>query len=607
MPWDTLVAAARDAKGLTETLKLDRILKREFAAPPEGLETKPVRLAVLGSANTGHLLPGLRVAALARHLWMTAYTCGYGQYRKELHDTDSPLHQFKPNTVLFAFEANHILGNPPASADATTAQATLDAACARLAQLWKLARDSFGAQIIQQTFMPTAHALLGGNEHHLPGSLRRLTFALNERLRPLAAEEGVDLLALDDRIMMDGMHAWHDPKLWHMAKQEISPAAALLYGELAARLIAAKRGRSSKCLVLDLDNTLWGGVIGDDGLEGIKLGQGNATGEAHLALQRYAKDLASRGVILAVCSKNDEANALMPFEKHPDMLLKRSDIACFVANWQDKPSNLREIAARLNIGIDSLVFVDDNPFERSLMRKELPMVAVPELPDDPSLYPQTIAAHGYFEALNVTSEDFDRTQQYQANVQREALKSSTTNMEEYLRGLNMELLWRAFSPVGQQRVVQLINKTNQFNLTTQRYTDSDVQALMLDPRAFTLQLRLTDQFGDNGIIGIVIGKLDANGDALLDTWLMSCRVLGRHVEEATLNLAVSEAQRLGAVNLIGQYRATAKNGMVRDHYAKLGFLPCEGKDANDARWILPLTGFAQRPTFITVKKENGDG
>ena len=217
-----------------------------------------------------------------------------------------------------------------------------------------------------------------------------------------------------------------------------------MYGELVARLLAAQQGRAFKCLALDLDNTLWGGVIGDDGLYGIALGQGSALGEAFVAFQRYARDLSRRGVILAVCSKNDEANALEPFEQHPEMVLQREDIACFVANWTDKASNLREIAAQLNIGLDALVFVDDNPFERNIVRRELPMVAVPELPDDPALYADCLADAGYFESVRLTAEDLQRARQYQANAERAAARGSTTDLEGYLRSLDMDLRWRRF-------------------------------------------------------------------------------------------------------------------------------------------------------------------
>jgi FkbH-like protein len=285
------------------------------------------------------------------------------------------------------------------------------------------------------------------------------------------------------------------------------------------------------------------------------------------------------------------------------MILKRGDIACFVANWSDKAANIRAIAGELNIGLDSLVFVDDNPFERTLVRQELPMVAVPEVGDDPTTFCQTIARAGYFEALTVTQEDRERSGQYQGNRLRDALKASATDLPSYLRSLDMTLSWRKFDAIGLSRTVQLINKTNQFNLTTRRYTEEDVLAVMHDPRAFGLQLRLIDRFGDNGIISIIIGKLEGDStDLLIDTWLMSCRVLGRQVEPTTLNLVADQAKRLGALRLIGEYVPTKKNGMVREHYSKLGFTVTHEGPSGESRAVLDLREFRPADTFINVRE-----
>jgi FkbH-like protein len=288
------------------------------------------------------------------------------------------------------------------------------------------------------------------------------------------------------------------------------------------------------------------------------------------------------------------------------MVLRRPDIACFVANWSDKAGNIRAIANELNIGLDAMVFIDDNPFERALVRQELPMVAVPEVSDDPASYAQTVSDAGYFEALWVTDDDRARNAQYQGNRQRDALKASATDLPAYLRSLEMQLVWRRFDRVGLQRTAQLINKTNQFNLTTRRYTDQDVLAIMDDPRAFGLQLRLLDRFGDNGIIAVLIGRLQEDGDLLIDTWLMSCRVLGRQVEPSSLNLIAEQARRLGARRLIGEYVPTKKNGMVRDHYARLGFIVLEADAEGRGRSVLDLDGFVPAETFIDVKEGQPD-
>jgi FkbH-like protein len=607
--WDDAVALANARLNFVLTNALDETVRRILPAGPGALPTKQVRLGVLGSSTLTHLLPAIRTAGLRRGIWVDTYENDYGQYLQELSAVDSPLHAFSPTAILIALDAYHLTAGVTARMEASSAESTLTEMQDRIREVWRLARHSFRCPIIQQAVLPVHLAVLGNNEHRLPGSRAWFVTRLNGAIRTMAEAEGVDILAVDDRAARDGIGKWHDAALWHRSKQEVSPTAGPMYGDLVGRWLAAKQGRSFKCLVLDLDNTIWGGVVGDDGLDGIVLGQGSPLGEAYTAFQDYARELGRRGVILAVCSKNDEANALEPFEKHPDMVLKRSDIASFVANWSNKADNIRAIAQELNIGLDSLCFIDDNPFERNLVRQELPMVAVPEVSDDPTGYPVALADGGYFEGLSVTDEDRERTSQYRGNKARDALKAAVTDLPSYLRGLEMQLVWKRFDKVGLQRIVQLINKSNQFNLTTRRYTDEDAVAVMADPGAFGLQLRLLDRFGDNGIIAIVIGRLqpdDAFGgdfrgkDLLIDTWLMSCRVLGRQVEPTTLSLIAQEATKLGARRLIGEYIPTKKNAMVKDHYARLGFTVMQSTEAGGNRGILDLAAFNPTQTFIHV-------
>ena len=574
-----------------QTARLDRAVQRiGFNSDAVASMRGTIKLAVLGSCTLTHLIPGIRIAALRRGLWVDVYEGAYGMHRQELQDPSSRLHEFKPDVLLMSLDAHHVAG-----ADGSSVEHAL----AEIADCWKLAKQTLGCTIVQQTILPIFHRLLGNNEHRYIQSPSAIVTKLNEALRSLADEMGAHLLAVDTAAVHDGIAEWHDEALWHRSKQEIHPRVLHVYGDEVGRLLAALRGRSYKCLVLDLDNTLWGGIIGDDGLAGIAMGQGSVVGEAHLAFQRYALELSRRGIILAVCSKNDEARALEVFDKHPEMLLRRSHISCFVANWEDKASNLRQIARRLNIGTDSLVFADDNPFERNLVRKELPDVAVPELPEDPAGFAACIAAAGYFEGLSVTAEDQGRVGQYQANTARETLRESTTDMAAYLQSLRMELHCNRFDLVGLQRIVQLINKTNQFNLLTRRYTDTEVQAVMAEPMALHVQFRLQDRFGDNGVIAIVIGKLDSERRLFIDTWLMSCRVLGRQVEAATLNVTANRARAMGARALIGAYRPSPKNEMVRDHYSKLGFEALESQDG-ETRWILPLDRFRPIPVSMTI-------
>ena len=598
--WSQVVALARNRLSALQTIQLDRKRAKALPSAPLQLSSPAVRLAILGSSTVDHLAAGIRVGGLRRSIWIETYTPGYGQYAQELLDPTSGLHNFAPTTVLFALDSHHLLQGITPTGTSESVSTTLSGIIDRLEAQWLTARRKFSAHVIQNVPLPVFLPLLGGNEHRLPGSQLTALRQFSALLRSRADAAGVDLVALDDRAASDGLMAWHDPALWHRAKQEIHPQATAVYGDLVARLVAANQGRSSKCLVLDLDNTLWGGVIGDDGLAGIKLGQGSARGEAHLAFQHYARDLSRRGIILAVCSKNDETNAQEPFQSHPEMALRREDIACFIANWTDKASNLREIAKRLNIGLDSLVFADDNPAERAIIRRELPMVEVPELPEDPTFYASCIANAGFFEATKLTVEDVQRTQLYQQNVARDSLLVTATDMDGYLHSLAMRAIWNRFDSIGRSRIVQLINKTNQFNLTTRRVTDDEIGRLIEDDSALTLQIRLLDQFGDNGIVAIVAGNANKATHAIhLDTWLMSCRVLGRGVENETLNLVASEALRLGATRLIGRYIPSAKNGMVRDHYAKLGFsIDTEDTDGTTT-WLMDLTDFVPRQTFIT--------
>jgi FkbH-like protein len=571
---------------LTQTAKLDRAflnaLKSHGGLP--GFE--PLRLAILASATTSHLPPGIRVAGLRRGLAIEIYEAPYGMYFQELMADSASLARVDPNAILLALDARHLTSS------------SADSALELMQSCWRKARSTYHCQVIQQTVMPVLPKLMGSNEDRMPSSPAAVLNEINRRLPQLATGEGVDLLALDRIVLDEGLTFWHDPALWHRSKHEVHPRAAALYGEHLARLLAAARGRSAKCLVLDLDNTLWSGVIGDDGLEGIVLGQGSELGEAHAELQRYALRLTERGIILAVCSKNDEANALAPFTSHPEMILKREHIACFVANWTDKATNLRSIAKQLNIGLDALVFVDDNPAERAIIRQELPLVHVPELPDEPSAFVTTLAAAGYFEGLRLTDDDRARASQYQANAERDRLKDSATDMDSYLQSLRMTLTAGPFDAMNLARIVQLINKTNQFNLMTERLTEAEVLARMNDPRWLTLYARLTDRFGDNGLIAVLMARIE-NSAAIIETWLMSCRVLGRGVEQACLNLLAAAAEAHGAKRLIGQYRPTEKNNMVRDLYPSLGFTPLDESEG-PARFSLDLRDFTPRPVWMEI-------
>jgi FkbH-like protein len=436
----------------------------------------------------------------------------------------------------------------------------------------------------------------------VPASPTRLVTCLNDTLAAAAAEEGVLLVDVARRSQLDGLDAWYDVTRWLQAKQEIAPGVAPLFGELVVRTIAARLGMARKCLVLDLDNTLWGGVIGEDGLEGVVLGQGSASGEAHLQLQHYARALRERGVLLAVCSKNEAAIAESAFQHHPEMVLRRSDFASFVANWSDKADNLRKIAKELNIGLDSLVFVDDNPAERARIREALPMVAVPEMPHDPAYYVRVLAEAGYFDAASLTAEDIERAGQYAANAEREELREQSDSLEGFLRNLEMSANCGTFEPGDLPRITQLINKTNQFNTTTKRYSLKEVKAIMSAPENITLQFRLFDRLGDNGLVSTIIILPVGNGVFEIDNWVMSCRVFGRGLEYEAMNTAVDAVRKRGGCRLKATYIPTAKNGVIKDLFSRLGFEPDAMAEAGGATcWQLAIDAYQRHQTQIRRK------
>ena len=521
-----------------------------------------------------------------------------------------PLHRFAPQAVLFSLTAREAIAGVALTASAAEVDGAIGRFVAELRSLWRKAREIGGAAVIQQTFLDVSEPLFGGYDRMVPGAPATVVARLNNQVCEAAGRDGVLVLDIARASQRDGIDAWFDVGRWLQGKLEIAPQAAPLYGDLAARILGAQRGLSKKCLVLDLDNTLWGGVIGDDGLDGIVLGEGSAAGEAHLALQHYAKQLKERGVVLAVCSKNDAKIAEAAFRDHPEMVLRRSDFAAFQANWDDKAQNLKAIAARLNIGIDSLVFVDDNPIERARVRQSLPMVAVPELPEDPAHYVRCLAEAGYFEAIAFTAEDRDRAQSYAANAEREALLGSAESMEDFLRGLAMTAVYGPFTAVDHARVVQLINKTNQFNTTTRRYAGDEIARIMEEPDAVTLQFRLLDRVGDNGLVSTMILRPTPDDDEALEieNWVMSCRVFGRELEYEAMNIAVEAAKERGARTLVADYIPTPKNDVISKLYPSLGFTEVDSPTpANGAtRWALDLADYVTRKTHIVVQEQPDD-
>lgn len=589
-----------------QTIQIDNALRAVPSGSDGGLIRR--RVAIIGSSTCEHLLPAVRVGGLRHGLLIETYVGSYGQYRQELLDRESGLWRFAPETVLLALRARDLLGGVPLDATRTTVNAVVGRAVDDLRGFWQAVSGGLHAGVVQQTFLDIEPSLFGNYDAMVPGSPGALIARLNLAVADAAADAGVLLLDVARASARDGYERWFDIGRWLQGKIEIAPQAAPAFGEMLARVIAAGLGRSRKCLVLDLDNTLWGGVVGDDGVEGIVLGQGSAAGEAHLELQRYALQLKQRGVILAVCSKNDPRIAEAAFDGHPEMMLKRPDIACFVANWEDKARNLCTIAERLNIGLDSLVFVDDNPAERARVRSSLPTVAVPELPADPALYVAAIANAGYFEAAAFTKEDQERAGLYLANAERDRLRETVSSLDDYLRELQMTVVHGQVESVDQPRVVQLFNKTNQFNTTNRRFGAEEFAALVAHPGSLALRYRLLDRFGDNGIVSALLLAADDEDSGVMHilNWVMSCRVFGRQLEDEIMNLLVERARACGVRELHANFVETARNGVVSGLYERLGFAPLATSGAGESGqslWRLRLDDYVRRQTSIACQEQ----
>jgi len=576
------------------TYSLNEIQLRKLAATAESLKQKagtlkpltPFKLAILGNATLDPLVPALIATALRHGIDLECVKGDYGQTLQEALSPDSPINRARPNAVLLALDHRGLPLQATAIGDPRDAPAKIRDSISFLNSLRDGFRSHSNALCILQTIAAVPEPIFGNLDSAVPGTLRSLAASFNAALiESLQNTQDVvfDVASLAETV---GLANWHSPTQWNIGKFAFDARFLPLYADHVCRIVASIRGKSRKCLVLDLDNTVWGGVIGDDGLEGIVLGQGDATGEAYLDVQRAALALRDRGIILAISSKNTDEVARTPFVEHPEMLLREHHIAVFQANWNDKAKNIAAIASELSLGLDALVFLDDNPVERGLIREWLPEVAVPELPENPALYARTLSAAGYFESVVFSDEDRKRAKLYEDNARRAALQSEVGDLDAYLASLNMAIVFRPFDATGRSRIAQLINKSNQFNLTTRRYTEGDVAAFEADPNCFTLQVRLLDTFGDNGMISVVICRVLLPAVWEIDTWLMSCRVLGRRVEQMVLREILRHARDRGAEKLVGAYLPTHKNDMVKDHYQKLGFRLVSQDESGRTGWEL---------------------
>jgi FkbH-like protein len=577
----------------TSLLSLRRFLQR-----PRAPGVVPIRLAILGGPTTHQLKSLIEVFLAAARVPVEVYEGGYGLFRHEILSQESGLDLFKPQIIFLATGERDVAGPVTPRASKEHVDSLLQSETETWRRLWDVAHERWGASVVQNLFEIPPWGALGHYACRCPGA--RETYL--ERLNHVLGETAPAHVALHDLrplVLEAGARAWFDPRFYFEAKMPCAPECLVTYAHSVSKVVLAMVGRSRKVLILDLDNTLWGGVIGDVGAGGIVLGQGSAPGEAFLAFQTYVKDLRERGILLAVCSKNDERTARSAFELRDDMILRLEDMSCFVANWNDKATNIQGIAGRLNLGLDSFVFVDDNPAERAVVRRFLPEVAVPDLPPDPADYVAAVARHRYFETISWTTEDSSRAAYYAHDAERRALAADAPDLDTFLASLDMSARLQPVQASNLERVTQLVNKSNQFNLTTRRRTSGEIKAMAGDPDWRTLTVSLNDKLGDNGLISVIFLKRE-NARFLIDTWLMSCRVLSRGVEQLALNRLVELAGECGVRSLVGTYTPTERNGLVRDHYASLGF-DASGSEGESTIWSLAVDQFAPRPCHIRVE------
>ena len=568
----------------------------------------PVRLAVLSSSTTQLLTDALGKELGACGWIIETWQSGFNQYRQDIADPASGLFLQRPHIILLHLDGEDLfapyLTNPFRNGPEARREASRNAA-KELENCLKVIRSRLPeALVVLNTIcLPPIHALTG-LEHHSPLGITDLAWHYNSELTRIASEQPNvlvnDVAALVTQL---GYTRWFDPRLWHLARCRLSASATKALARSLAALLRAWKGDVRKCLVLDLDNILWGGIIGEDRMEGIVLGE-EGPGLAFVEFQRELANLARKGILLAICSKNNEEDALEVLRHHPSMRLQLESFAARRINWRDKPANLCELAAELNLGLGSFVFIDDSPIERGLMREALPEVYVPDWPKDPSSFRLTLLdlAWEQFGRISLTEEDRSRTAMYQAEIDRRELARSSSTLEGYYRSLQMVAQIGFADQFTTPRIVQLIQKTNQFNLTTRRYTEAEVRKMMISPDVLILWLRLSDRFSDSGIVGVLITKQCSANVWTIDTMLLSCRVIGRTVENAFLGFACQILKGRGAQELIGEYIPTKKNVPAANFYRDLGFGLSEGQEGASSLWQVDLREKQiQIPEWITVK------
>ncbi len=526
-----------------------------------------MKIALLGDTATQFLVTSLKGMGVERGYATTLFEAEYNQVERQILDLTSDYHQFGADYTI-VFQSTHKMLETynmlPTGEQTSLAEERLEFV-RTLCEICK-------GRIIYYNYPEIEDTVFGSYANKVEASFTYQVRKLNFELMNIARQNPhffvCDIAGLQNKFGRDFMF---DPSVYISTEMVLSLDSLPYIASRTWDIIAAHEGKFKKCLILDLDNTVWGGIVGDDGWENIQVGHGLGIGKAFTEFQEWVKKLKNRGIIIAVCSKNDEDKAKEPFEKNPEMLLKLDDIAVFIANWETKVDNIRTIQSILNIGFDSMVFLDDNPFERNIVRENIPGITVPELPEDPADYLEFLYSENLFETVSFSGEDSKRTKQYQVEAKRVSTKKSFINEADFLKSLNMTSEVKGFDSFNIPRVAQLSQRSNQFNLRTIRYTEADIMRMEESESYATFSFTLSDKFGDNGLISVVILEKKDKDTLFVDTWFMSCRVLKRGMEHFVLNIIVDYARNHGFIKIIGEYLPTAKNQMVEQHYPNLGF------------------------------------
>ena len=581
----------------TETLlRKKRRLRRELLAQnPHPLHKK---IAILGGSTTNEVADQLGLFLLQYGIEADFYQSEYGQYWQDTVFGTPELDAFAPD-VIYVHTSWRNLTRLPATTDAPAQiDAMLEDQYRHFETMWQALEQKFACPVIQNNFDRPNYRLMGNRDIWDIHGRSNFISRLNQKFYAYAAAHEHFYINDIDYLSADyGLTAWGDAFYWHMYKYAMCLDAIPSLAGSVANIIKSLYGRNKKALVLDLDNTLWGGVVGDDGVDGLAIGPEVPEGQVYAEFQSYCKALKSIGVILAVDSKNDEANALAGLN-HPDGVLRPDDFVAIKANWDPKDQNLRALASELNLGVDSFVFADDNPAERAIVAAQLPGVETPVL-DGAENYIKTLDHGGYFEVTALSREDLQKTELYHQNAQRAAAQAAFSDYGEYLDSLKMEAELYGFEPLYIQRIAQLTNKSNQFNLTTLRCSEEDIRAMSTDPAWLCLYGKLEDRFGDNGVVTVVAGQQEG---ALLHLrlWLMSCRVLKRGMEDAMMDAVVADAAARGVKTICGYYYPTAKNAMVKEFYAEMGFARIKADENGNTVWNLDVAAYTARHPHMEI-------